>query len=173
LQRRGTCGGGDAASAPSRPPRVCHKPKLPGFPHCFGTGRTKRQREQRTFGPLGAGRFDPANRRRNSFHRVARATLEHAVLESSDAGVYTLQIHALPTRRAGRTFSRQQLRQSACAHGCTPPMPKCESKTVPASVRLPTGIAISESQFRTRVEPRMSVMWSGTDSQLVHRNFSV
>src|SRR5258707_10029506 len=23
------------------------------------------------------------------------------------------------------------------------------------------------------VEPRMSVMWSGTDSQLVHRNFSV
>jgi hypothetical protein len=43
LQRRGTCGGGDAASAPSRPPRVCHKPKLPGFPHCFGTGRTKRQ----------------------------------------------------------------------------------------------------------------------------------
>jgi hypothetical protein len=132
-----------------------------------------RRREQRTFGPLGAGRFDPANRRRNSFHRVARATLEHAVLESSDAGVYTLQIHALPTRRAGRTFSRQQLRQSACAHGCTPPMPKCESKTVPASVRLPTGIAISESQFRTRVEPRMSVMWSGTDSQLVHRNFSV
>ena len=108
-----------------------------------------RRREQRSFGPLGAGRFHPANRRRNSFHRVAPATLEHTVLESSDAGVYTLQIHALPTRRAGRTFSRQQLRQSACAHGCTPPVPKCKSKTVPASVRLPTGIAISESQFRT------------------------
>ena len=108
-----------------------------------------RRREQRTFGPLGAGRFHPANRRRNSFHRVAPATLEHTVLESSDAGVYTLQIHALPTRRAGRTFSRQQLRQSACAHGCTPPVTKCKSKTVPASVRLPTGIAISESQFRT------------------------
>ena len=69
-----------------------------------------RRREQRSFGPLGAGRFHPANRRRNSFHRVAPATLEHTVLESSDAGVYTLQIHALPTRRAGRTFSRQQLR---------------------------------------------------------------
>jgi hypothetical protein len=108
-----------------------------------------RRREQRTFGPLGAGRFHPANCRRNSFHRVAPATLEHTVLESSDAGVYTLQIHALPTRRAGRTFSRQQLRQSACAHGCTPPVPKCKSKVVPASVRLPTGIAISESQFRT------------------------
>jgi hypothetical protein len=26
-----------------RPPRVCHKPKLPGLPHCFGTGRTRRQ----------------------------------------------------------------------------------------------------------------------------------
>jgi hypothetical protein len=95
-------------------------------------------------GPLGAERFHPANARRNSFYRAAPATHEHTVLESSDAGVYTLQIHALPTRRAGRTFSRQQLRQSACAHECTPPVPKCKSKTVPASVRLPTGIAISE-----------------------------
>jgi hypothetical protein len=108
-----------------------------------------RRREQRTFGPLVVGRFHPANRRRNSFHRVAPATPEHTVLESSDAGVYTLQIHALPTRRAGRTFSRQKLWQSACAHGCNPPVPKCKSKTVPASVRLPTGIAISESQLRT------------------------
>ena len=33
----------DTASAHSRPPRVCHKPKLPGLPHCFGTGRTMRQ----------------------------------------------------------------------------------------------------------------------------------
>jgi hypothetical protein len=41
-----------------------------------------RRREQRTFGPLGAGRFHPANRRRSSFHRVAPATLEHTVLES-------------------------------------------------------------------------------------------
>jgi hypothetical protein len=80
-----------------------------------------RRRVQRPFGPLGAGRFHPANSRRNSFQRVASATLEHTVLESSNAGVYTLQIHALPTRRAGRTFSRQQQRQSACAHGCTPP----------------------------------------------------
>jgi len=79
-----------------------------------------RGREQRTFGPLGARRFHSVNRRRNSFHRVALATLEHAVLESSDAGVYTLQVHAYPTRRAARTFSRQQLRQSACAHRCTP-----------------------------------------------------
>jgi hypothetical protein len=26
-----------------RPPCVCHKPKLPGLPHCFGTGSTMRQ----------------------------------------------------------------------------------------------------------------------------------
>jgi hypothetical protein len=128
-----------------RPPCVCHKLKLPGLPHCFGTDGTMwqlprsfeglvrlrkrpvcaaclllRGREQRTFGPLGARRFHSVNRRRNSFHRVALATLEHAVLESSDAGVYTLQVHAYPTRRAARTFSRQQLRQSACAHRCTP-----------------------------------------------------
>jgi hypothetical protein len=31
-----------------------------------------------------------------------------------------LQVHAYPTRRAARTFSRQQLRQSACGAGvCT------------------------------------------------------
>jgi hypothetical protein len=39
----GAGGGGDTASAASRPLRVCHKPKLPGLPHCFGTGRTMRQ----------------------------------------------------------------------------------------------------------------------------------
>ena len=127
------------------PPCVCHKLKLPVLPHCFGKDRTMwqlprsfeglvrlrkrpvcpaclllRGREQRTFVPLGARRFHSVNRRRNSFHRVALATLEHAVLESSDAGVYALQVHAYPTRRAARTFSRQQLRQSACAHRCTP-----------------------------------------------------
>jgi len=79
-----------------------------------------RRRELRTFVPPGVGRFHSVNRRRNSFHRVTLATLEHAVLKSFDAGVYTLQIHAYPTRRAGRTFSPQQLRQSACAHGCIP-----------------------------------------------------
>src|SRR5258705_12872232 len=79
-----------------------------------------RRPELPAFGPLGAGRFNPVNRRRDSFHRVALATLEHAVLESSDAGVYTLQIHTLPTGRAARTFGRQQLRQSTSAHGCTP-----------------------------------------------------
>src|SRR6266404_9548217 len=63
-----------------------------------------RRREQPAFGPLDAGRFNPVNRRRDSFHRVALATLEHAVLESSQAGVYTLQIHAFPTRWAARTI---------------------------------------------------------------------
>ena len=66
--------------------------------------------EQPTFGPLGAARFRSTNRRRNGFHRVAPAALEDAVLESSHAGVYTLQIHTFPTRRAARTFPRQQLR---------------------------------------------------------------
>jgi hypothetical protein len=66
--------------------------------------------EQPTFGPLGAARFRSTNRRRNGFHRVAPAALEDAVLESSHAGVYTLQIHAFATRRAPRTFGRQQLR---------------------------------------------------------------
>jgi hypothetical protein len=31
-----------------------------------------------------------------------------------------LQIHTFPTGRAARTFSRQELRQSISAHGCTP-----------------------------------------------------
>jgi len=66
--------------------------------------------EQPTFGSLGAARFRSTNRRRNGFRRVAPAALEDAVLESSHAGVYTLQIHAFPTRRAARTFGRQQLR---------------------------------------------------------------
>ena len=66
--------------------------------------------EQPTFGRLGATRFRSTNRRRNGFHRVAPAALEDAVLESSHAGVYTLQIHAFATRRAARTFGRQQLR---------------------------------------------------------------
>ena len=66
--------------------------------------------EQSTFGRLGATRFRSTNRRRNGFHRVAPAALEDAVLESYHAGVYTLQIHAFPTRRAARTFGRQQLR---------------------------------------------------------------
>ena len=66
--------------------------------------------EQPTFGPFGAARFRSTNRRRNGFHRVAPAALEDAVLESSHAGVYTLQIHAFLTRRAARTFLRQQLR---------------------------------------------------------------
>ena len=48
------------------------------------------RRKQPIFGPLGARRFHPVNRRRNSFHRVAPATLEYAVLESSDARVYTV-----------------------------------------------------------------------------------
>jgi hypothetical protein len=66
--------------------------------------------EQPTFALLGAARFRSTNRRRNGFHRVAPAALEDAVLESSHAGVYTLQIHAFPTRRAARTFGWQQLR---------------------------------------------------------------
>ena len=106
--------------------------------HCRGSGRRAvrrtqpnpkrhsvllgllRRREQPAFGPLGAGRFNPVNRRRDSFHCVALATLEHAVLESSDTGVYSLQVHAFPALRARRTFGRQQLRQSTSAHGCTP-----------------------------------------------------
>ncbi len=68
------------------------------------------RRELPAFGPLGAGRFNPVNRRRDSFHRAALATLEHAVLEASQAEVYTLQIHAFPTRWAARTFGPQQLR---------------------------------------------------------------
>lgn len=79
-----------------------------------------RRREQRTFGPLGARKFHSVNRRRNSFHRVASATLEHAVLESSDAGVYALQVHAILALRAWRTFGQQQLRQCTSAHGSTP-----------------------------------------------------
>jgi hypothetical protein len=71
------------------------------------------------FRPTWTGRFNSVNCCRDSFHRVALATLEHAVLESSDAGVYTLQIHAFPTGRAARTFCRRQLRQST-SHGCTP-----------------------------------------------------
>jgi hypothetical protein len=122
--------------------------KLPGFPHCFGTAapcgnfgaasrassacasKSKttvcsacvllRRRERRTFGPLGARTFHSVNRRRNSLHHVAPATLEHAVLESSDAGVYTLQVHAIPALRAWRTFGQQQLRQCTSAHGSTP-----------------------------------------------------
>ena len=72
------------------------------------------------FGPLGASRFHSVNHSRNGFHRVAPTALEDAVLESSHAGVHTLQIHAFPARRAARTFGRQQLRQSTSAHGCTP-----------------------------------------------------
>src|SRR5260370_25274410 len=72
------------------------------------------------FGPLGASRFHSVNHSRNGFHRVALATLEHAVLEPSDTGVYSLQVHAFPTLRARRTFGRQQLRQCTAAHGCTP-----------------------------------------------------
>ena len=82
-------------------------------------GIVLRRSKQPVLGPRDAGRFNPVNRGRDSFHRVALATLEHAVLESSDAGFYTLQIHAFPTGRAARTFGWQQLRQSS-AHGCTP-----------------------------------------------------
>jgi len=71
------------------------------------------------FGPLGASRFHSVNHSRNGFHRVAPATLEHAVLEPSDTGVYSLQVHAFPAFRARRTFGRQQLRQCTAAHGCT------------------------------------------------------
>jgi hypothetical protein len=71
------------------------------------------------FGPLGASRFHSVNHSRNGFHRVAPATLEHAVLEPSDTGVYSLQVHAFPALRARRTFGRQQLRQCTAAHGCT------------------------------------------------------
>jgi hypothetical protein len=92
--------------------------------------------------PLGAGRFHSVNRRRNSFHRVASAALEHAVLESSNAGVYTLQVHAIPTRRAWRTFGRQQRRQSTSPHGYSPSQLTSAltiySKTKSASVRYPT-----------------------------------
>jgi hypothetical protein len=66
--------------------------------------------EQLTFDPLGAARFRSTNRRRKGLHRVASAALEDAVLESSHAGVYTLQIHIFPTRRAARAFCWQQLR---------------------------------------------------------------
>ena len=65
--------------------------------------------EQPTFGRLGATRFRSTNRRRNGFHRVAPAALGDAVTILS-AGVYTLQIPAFATRRAARTFGRQQLR---------------------------------------------------------------
>ena len=105
-----------------------------------------RKRELQTFAPLGIARFHPVNRRRNSFHRVAPATLEHAVLESPDAGVYTLQVHANPTLRAWRTFGRQQLRQSTSAHGCTPTQLRLHlkyTKAQLASVRYPTGSPIS------------------------------
>jgi hypothetical protein len=71
-------------------------------------GIVLRRSEQPVLGPPDAGRFNPVNRRRDSFHRVALATLEHAVLESSDAGFYTLQIHAFPTGRAARTFDPQR-----------------------------------------------------------------
>jgi hypothetical protein len=71
------------------------------------------------FGPLGARRFHSVNHSRNGFHRVAPATLE-SVLEPSDTGVYSLQVHAFPALRARRTFGRQQLRQCTAAHGCTP-----------------------------------------------------
>jgi hypothetical protein len=47
-------------------------------------GIVLRRSEQPVLGPREAGRFNPVNRRRDSFHRVAVATLEHAVLESSD-----------------------------------------------------------------------------------------
>jgi hypothetical protein len=76
--------------------------------------------EQPTFGRLSATRFRSTNRSRNGFHRVAPATLEDAVLESSHARVYTLQIHAFATCRAARTFGRQQLRYSTPAHGHSP-----------------------------------------------------
>jgi hypothetical protein len=79
-------------------------------------GIVLRRSEQPVLGPRDAGRFNSVNCCRDSFHRVALATLEHAVLESSDAGVYTLEIHAFPTGRAARTFCRRQLRQST-SHG--------------------------------------------------------
>jgi hypothetical protein len=112
--RAGPCGNFRAASRASS--ACASKSKTTVCSACI----LLRRREQRTFCPLGARRFHSVNRRRNSFHRVAPATLEHAVFESSDAGVYTLQAHAIPTRRARRTFGRQQLRQSTSAHGCTP-----------------------------------------------------
>jgi hypothetical protein len=101
--------------------------------------------EQPAFGRLGATRFRSTNRRRNGFHRVAPAALEDAVLESSHAGVYTLQIHAFATRRAARTFGRQQLRYSTSAHGHSP---NCRPDAGPATGALaPDDI---------RVEPRVS-----------------
>ena len=86
------------------------------------------------FGPLGARRFHSVNHSRNGFHRVALATLEHAVLEPSDTGVYSLQVHAFPALRARRTFGRQQLRQCTAAHGCTPSRLRISEMTL-ASIR--------------------------------------
>src|SRR5258707_4174249 len=60
-----------------------------------------RRREQPALGPRDAGRFNPVNRRRDSFHCVALATLEHAVLESSDAGVYLYVANPCVPDRSG------------------------------------------------------------------------
>ena len=126
--------------------------------------------EQPTFGPFCAARFRSTNRRRNGFRREAPAALEDAVLESSHAGVYTLQIHAFPTRRAAGTFGRQQFRQSISTHGHSPSelsLPPSElscvkniKKTMLASVRYPTGAPIQDypltrakSGRRARIEP--------------------
>ena len=119
--------------------------------------------EQRTFGPLGARRFHSVNRRRNSFHRVAPATLEHAVLESSDAGIYTLQVHAIPTLRAPRTCGRQKLRQCTSAHGCTPTQLRLYSKYIKCEVGICTvsdwnsnfcNCVMATEQFRLACRPR-------------------
>jgi hypothetical protein len=93
--------GGSKKLSPSTPPLLCL---------FFIIQEALRARVGATFGRLGAARFSSTNRRRNGFHRVASAALEDAVLESSHAGVYALQIHAFATRRAARTFGRQQLR---------------------------------------------------------------
>ena len=86
--------------------------------------------EQPTFGPFCAARFRSTNRRRNGFRREAPAALEDAVLESSHAGVYTLQIHAFPTRRAAGTFGRgpgfvSSRRESISRRGLVPAVTLC------------------------------------------------
>ena len=198
MRRRGTCGGGDTA-IPRQPLRVCHKPKRRAFliasqragpcgnfraaskasSACASKSEASvcsafillRRREQRTFGPHGARRFHPANRSRNSFHRVAPATLDTRFSNPLMPG--SIRCRSMRCRHVGQegrlvgnSWGNPLARMDA--------LRQCPNVNQKRCRRLyGCRQAISESQFRTRVEPRMSVMWSGTDSQLVHRNFSV
>jgi hypothetical protein len=100
------------------------------------------------FRPTWTGRFNSVNCCRDSFHRVALATLEHAVLESSDAG--SIRWKSMRSRQVGQ-------RGRSVGDSCGNPLRMDAlrvsyvytniSKMTLASIRCPTGTPISAIAF--------------------------